>query len=180
MQDVAVQLATKSPTPMKGLAYDYELPQLAEQVQQAVLKEVASTNRQLIYEPRLQTRKANDLENWAEAEKKVITATAIPRLFRLNAKASRLRTNKGYTSLMVPFFDGTVQVSVYDLGGDGAAEIDWGCEFILHLDEGTGIRPLTKDIDFLCSLFRLTARQEAMVEKEGGGDVGVSRTSEMQ
>src|SRR4051812_18544163 len=95
MQDVAVQLATKTPTPMKGLAYDYDLPQLAEQVQQTVLKKVASTNRQLIYEPRLQTRKANDLENWAEGEEKVITATAIPRLFRLNAKASRLRTNKG-------------------------------------------------------------------------------------
>ena len=81
---------------------------------------------------------------------------------------------------MVPFFDGTVQVSVHDLGGDRAAQIDWGCEFILHLDEGTVIRPLTKDIDFLCSFFRLAARQEATAEKDRGGDAGVSRTSEMQ
>lgn len=68
--------------------------------------------------------------------------------------------NKGYASLMVPLFLGTVQVSIYDLDGDGAVQIDWERAFILHFDEGTGIRPLTGDIFFLCSLFRLAAKQD--------------------
>lgn len=38
--------------------------------------------------------------------------------------AHRLRTNKGFTSLMVPFFDSTVKVSVHDLGSDGAGQVD--------------------------------------------------------
>jgi hypothetical protein len=88
--------------------------------------------------------------------------------------------NKGYTALLVPFFDGTVQILVRALDGDGEDQIDWECGSILYLGEGTGIRPLAGDIVCLCNLFRLAARQEATAEKESDGDAGASRANEMQ
>ena len=42
MQDVAAQLASKTPTRTKGFMYVYDLPELAEEVHQIVLKEVVS------------------------------------------------------------------------------------------------------------------------------------------
>jgi hypothetical protein len=57
-----------------------------------------------------------------------------------------LRMDKGYTSLLVPIFDRTIQISFRAQGSDEEARIDWGCGSTLHLDESMGIRPLTEDI----------------------------------
>jgi hypothetical protein len=83
IEEMAIQLASETPTRIEGFTYAYHLPELAEEVHQIVWKEVASITTYFIYEPRLQIRKGNDLENWAEVEEKVITSVAIPQLFRL-------------------------------------------------------------------------------------------------
>lgn len=115
-----------------------------------------------------------------EAEGKIIKDVATPVFFQLKANTNHVWARKGYTGLLVPFFDGTIQVLVRVLDGDGEDQIDWECGSILHLGEGTGIRPLTGDIVFLCNLFRLAARQEATAEKEFDGGAGVSRANEIQ
>ncbi|KAH6632458.1 hypothetical protein F5144DRAFT_574127 [Chaetomium tenue] len=163
MQDVAAQLASKTPTQTMGCMYVYDLPELAKEVHQIVLEEVAG-----------------NIKEYVEAEGKVIRTVATPVFFQLKANANNVWASNGYTGLLVPFFYGTIQILVRVLGGDGEARINWECGSILHIGEGTGIRPLTGDIVFLCNLFRLAVRQEATAEKEFDSDAGASRANEVQ
>ncbi len=110
----------------------------------------------------------------------MIKDVATPVFFQLKANENRVWANKGYTSLLVPFFDGTIQVLVRALDGDEEDQTDWECGSILHLGEGTGIRPLTGDIVFLCNLFRLAAGQEATAENGSDGNAGASCIDEMK
>jgi len=81
--------------------------------------------------------------------------------FQLKANANHVWASKGYTGVLVPFFDGIVQVLVRALDGEGEDQIDWECGSVLHPGDGTGIRPLTGDIVFQ----PLSARSQA-----GGND----------
>ncbi|KAK4243259.1 hypothetical protein C7999DRAFT_36414 [Corynascus novoguineensis] len=155
MQEVAARLASETPTLIRGSLYTYRLPLLSEKIRPIISREVT-----------------NDLKNWAKAEQKVVTPTTKSRFLRLKAPDS-LWTDEGYTSLLVPLFDRTIQVSVRARGSDEEALIDWGCESILHLDERMGIRTLTEDIDFHLNIFQLTVTPGTMAEEEYDGDTGV-------
>lgn len=186
-QEVAKQLASETPVQMNPSIYLYSLPKLSEEVRQLVFKEVVSKSANLDTTARLQTRKTNDINNWAKAEEKVITdlenPLTKPRFIWLKANIDnfRLWTDDGYTSVLVPLFDGTIQVSLRAQGSDEESRIDWGCEFILHLNEKMGIRPLSEDIVFHLNLLRLAIARGTMVEEEEEvSDAGVSRTSERQ
>ncbi|KAK3898036.1 hypothetical protein C8A05DRAFT_19308 [Staphylotrichum tortipilum] len=170
---------------MPGLThiYRYPLRELSEEVRQLVLTEVVSKSPTRATTTRLQICKANDIKNWAKAEEKIITdledPQRRPRFLRLNANTDNrprvLWTDKGYTSLLVPFFDRTTQVSIRAQGGDEEARIDWERGFILHLGGEMGIRPLTGDIIVHLNLFQLAETRETIVD-----DTGISRASERQ
>jgi hypothetical protein len=183
MADVAAQLATEKPTLIDGSLYRYRLPERSEEVRQIILKEVVRNPPTYVRTARSQTYKANDIKNWAKAAQKVVTDLEAPlsksRFLRLEAP-DNLWTNEGKTSLLVPLFDRTMQVSVRAFGSDEEARIDWGCGSILHLDERMGIRPLTGAIVFHLSVFQLAVTGGIMVEEEHDGNAEVSRTSETQ
>ncbi|KAK3933768.1 hypothetical protein QBC46DRAFT_454617 [Diplogelasinospora grovesii] len=103
LQEVREQLASQIPVQKKGSLHNYNLPNPYEKVRDAVVREIADS-----------------MEKWAEAEQKVIMDFERPRFkpefFQLKKGGDTVWTNKGQTSLLVPFFKGTINVLVRVLG----------------------------------------------------------------
>ncbi len=87
-----------------------------------------------------------------------------------------MSTAKGETSLLVPLFKGTVDVLVYVGDIDAKYQTQWDCGFVLHLDEETGIQPLTGDLIFQYHLFRVGVGPAA---REAAGQEGVTGQGEV-
>ncbi|KAH6641096.1 hypothetical protein F5144DRAFT_627179 [Chaetomium tenue] len=118
------------------------------------------------------TEMASYMKGWAEAEQKAITKSAQPRFFLLKKDTTVIWTKKGETSLVIPLFIGTTEVLVRAWDSNAGYQIQWYSEFVLHLDEETGIRPLAQDLIFHYNLFRLegNAQAERPAEQEEEGD----------
>ncbi|KAK4097780.1 hypothetical protein N658DRAFT_500094, partial [Parathielavia hyrcaniae] len=101
---------------------------------------------------------ADKMKDWAEANQVIIEPVYEPRFFLFKRDTTIedttiVWTRKRQTSLLVPLFKGTTEVSVRVRGSDAEYRTEWNCESVLHLDEDTGIRPLTGDLVFHYNLF---------------------------
>lgn len=112
------------------------------------------------------------MKEWAEANQVILEPAYNPQFFLLKKDTTIVWTRKGHASLLVPFFNGTMEVLVRVWGSDVEYRIQWNCGFILHLDEDTGIRPLTGDLIFHYNLFHLKV---SPAEQEEEGDKGASK-----
>jgi len=118
----------------------------------------------------------SDLEKWAETQQKVISFgdhLGLPKFLQIkrNGNAtSFLQTRKGQNALLVPLHQGSIDVSVCNIGVDNEDPVSWSCRFALHIGEGLEIRPLTGDLTFHLTLFELKTRPTiaTAIEDDGG------------
>ncbi|KAK0705917.1 hypothetical protein B0T26DRAFT_724936 [Lasiosphaeria miniovina] len=154
LRDVEEQLASQTPTQKRGLLYTYDLPSSYRKVFDTVVKPMA-----------------DDMKKWAESQQKVINDFERPRyqpqFFQLKKGGDTVWTDNGYVCLIVPFFNGTMEVLVRILGSNNEYSIKWESGSVLHLDEATGILPLQGDLIFHYSLFCVSATGAVATTSQG-------------
>ena len=119
------------------------------------------------------------MKEWAKANQKVIIEpTHSPQFFLLKKGTTTVWTRKDQTSLLVPLFNGTMEVLVRVWGSDAEYRIEWNCGFVLQLDEETGIQPLAENLIFHYNLFRLQvgSATAGAADQEEEGVEGAGKT----
>ncbi len=157
-EELAEQVASQTPVLGRAQLYTYDLPESSDETRNVVKKQIVCSPK-YIQASSLQALKAEEIQQWAEANQKVILTPAYaPRLFRLKQGETTVWIENGETCLLVPLFKGTTDMLLCVRNSNTKYQIRWDCGFVLHLVEETGIRPLTGDLIFHYNLFRLAAR----------------------